>query len=213
VSDAADSDEVPWLDDGQLQDWRSLMGMLMTLPAALEAQLKRDAGVNVFEYHVLASLSDAPDGTRLMSHLAGLAQGSLSRLSHAVSRLERAGWVTRRSCGGAGRRTEAILTEAGRRKLEEIAPGHLREVRRLVVDALTPEQLTALGAAARVVMAKADPVSAELLGHSPEICGAAGGFSAPGTAAGTAPGAAAGTAPGTAPGRPDTGSGVDVPPC
>ena len=56
--------EVTWLDDEQLQAWRSVMGLLMTLPPALEAQLKREAGVNVFEYHVLASLSDAPEGTR-----------------------------------------------------------------------------------------------------------------------------------------------------
>ena len=37
------------------------MAMLMTLPTALDAQLKRDAGLNSFEYHVLAALSDAPD--------------------------------------------------------------------------------------------------------------------------------------------------------
>lgn len=156
-------DEVPWLDDEQLREWRSLVGMVMTLPPALEAQLKRDSGVNMFEYQVLASLSDAPAGTRLMSELALQARGSLSRLSHAISRLERDGWVVRRACGGAGRRTEAILTESGRRRLEEMAPGHVREVRRLVVDAMTLDQLKALGEACRRVVAAADPVIAEML--------------------------------------------------
>jgi DNA-binding MarR family transcriptional regulator len=167
----ADTD-VPWLDEEQLRDWKSLVGLLMTLPAALEAQLKRDFGVNMFEYQVLASLSDAPAGTRLMSELALQSQGSLSRLSHAVTRLERDGWVVRRSCGGAGRRTEAILTEAGRRRLEEIAPGHVREARRLVIDALSPEQLQALGEACRLVIAQADPRVAELLeaGADPGGC-------------------------------------------
>ena len=41
-----------------------------------------------------------------------------------------------------------VLTDAGRRTLEEAAPGHVREVRRLVVDVLSPEQFAALGAAA-----------------------------------------------------------------
>lgn len=99
----------------------------------------------------------------MMSELATRARGSLSRLSHAVSRLEAAGWVRRRSCGGAGRRTEAHLTDAGWEKLQEAAPGYVREARRLVVDALTAEQLEALGAAARVIVTEADPAVAETL--------------------------------------------------
>jgi DNA-binding MarR family transcriptional regulator len=83
-----------------------------------------------------------------------VAQGSLSRLSHAITRLERSGWVERRSCtDNGGRRIEARLTDAGLAKLEEIAPGHVREARRLVVDVLTPEQLVALGDAARAITA------------------------------------------------------------
>lgn len=156
--------DVAWLTSEQLRHWRALVALLMTLPPALDAQLKRDAGVNVFEYHVLAGLSDAPDHTLGLSDLAVLAQGSLSRLSHAVTRLERAGWVERRSCADrGGRRTEARLTDAGFARLEEIAPGHVREVRRLVVDLLTPEQLAALGDTARAITARA-------LTASPEAC-------------------------------------------
>lgn len=147
--------DAPWLSADQLRDWRAVVALLMTLPAAMDAQLKRDAGVNVFEYHVLAGLSEAPGRTLVLSDLAVLAQGSLSRLSHAVTRLERAGWVERRSCHDRGRRTEARLTDAGLAKLEEIAPGHVREARRLVVDVLTPEQLAALGESARAVVAAA----------------------------------------------------------
>ena len=145
--------DTPWLDDDQLRDWKSLVALVMTLPAALDAQLKRDTGLNMFEYHVLAGLSAAPDGALPMSDLAVMAQGSISRLSHAVRRLEEAGWVERRACTEAGRRTAAWLTEAGRRKIEESAPSHVREARRLVVDALTPEQLRALGEAARTITA------------------------------------------------------------
>jgi DNA-binding MarR family transcriptional regulator len=144
----------PWLSPDQQRDWRALVALVMTLPPALDAQLKRDAGLNAFEYQVLAALSEAPGRTLVLSDLAAMAQGSLSRLSHAVTRLERAGWVERRSCAArGGRSTEAWLTDAGFAKLEQIAVGHVREARRLVVDVLTPGQLAALGDAARAITA------------------------------------------------------------
>ncbi len=146
------TDTVPWLDDAQLRDWRSLMSLVSALPSALDAQLKRDSGLNAFEYHVLVALSAAPGATLQLTELAMLSRGSLSRLSHAAGRLEADGWITRTLCAGAGpRRVEARLTEAGWDKLRESAPGHVREARRLVVDVLTPEELRALGVAARKV--------------------------------------------------------------
>lgn len=157
-----DHDEV-WLSHAQQRDWASLVALIMTLPGKLDAQLKHEAGINFFEYNILVSLSDAPDHVRVMSDLAGLARGSLSRLSHAVSRLESVGWVERRSCGGAGRRTEAILTETGWQELQRIAPSHVREVRRLVVDAVGADQLEHLGSAARLIVTAADPALAETL--------------------------------------------------
>jgi DNA-binding MarR family transcriptional regulator len=146
-----------WLSPEQLREWKSLMALLMTVPTSLDAQLKQDAGLNLFEYHILVELAEAPERARVLSELAAQTRGSLSRLSHAVSRLEAAGWVERRSCGGAGRRTEAILTAAGWRKLQLAAPGHVREARRLVIDALTADQLEDLGEAARRIVAMANP--------------------------------------------------------
>ena len=157
MADNSAEQDGPWLSQEQLHEWKSLVAMLMTVPASLDAQLKQDAGLNLFEYHILVELSGAPERSRVLSELAAQTRGSLSRLSHAVSRLEAAGWVERRSCGGAGRRTEAILTAAGWRKLRQAAPGHVREARRLVIDALTPGQLENLGEAARCIVAVANP--------------------------------------------------------
>jgi DNA-binding MarR family transcriptional regulator len=163
VAGAHDRDGVDWLTAAQQREWKSLMALLIALPAALDAQLKRDAGVNLFEYHVLAALSEAPGRALPMSELAALSRGSMSRLSHAVSRLEGVGWVERRGCAGAGRRIEAHLTAAGWRKIQEVAPDHVREARRLVIDVLAPEQLRALGATARDVVGVADPGIADTL--------------------------------------------------
>jgi DNA-binding MarR family transcriptional regulator len=166
--ETADHDVVPWLSDDEQQDWAALVRLVMTLPAALDAQLKRDAGVNSFEYHLLARLSMTPGRALVLSELAEQAQGSLSRLSHAITRLERAGWVERRACNDKGRRVEARLTDAGMAKLEAMAPGHVREARRLVVDVLTREQLVALGDAARVI-------TDVVLAGEPEACEELGG--------------------------------------
>ncbi len=136
---SSDDDEAPWLSLDQLRDGVALVELLSTLPPAIDAQLKRDAGTNSFEYHILVVLAEAPDRTLILSALAALSQRSLSRLSHAITTLERPGWVERRSCTvRGGRRAEAWLTDAGLAKLEETVPGHVREVRRLVVDILTP---------------------------------------------------------------------------
>jgi DNA-binding MarR family transcriptional regulator len=87
-----------------------------------------------------------------MSDLAAMASGSLSRLSHVVSRLEKRGWVRREPCPGDGRFVNAVLTDEGWDKVVATAPGHVAAVRRLVVDCLSPEQLAALGCASGVIL-------------------------------------------------------------
>ena len=52
--------EPRWLDAEESQAWRALASALVRLPAALDAQLRRDAGISHFEYQVLALLSEAP---------------------------------------------------------------------------------------------------------------------------------------------------------
>lgn len=155
--------DVRWLSPAQTTEWKSLIALLMTLPARLDAQLKHDAGINLYEYHVLVALSETPEHARMMSDLAAQAHGSLSRLSHAVSRLETLGWVRRRSCDGAGRRTEVDLTDSGRKALEQMAPAHVEEARRLVVDVLSADQLEHLGSAARRIVEATAPDVARLL--------------------------------------------------
>lgn len=136
---------MPWLDDRQLQSWRRFAALLVVLPAVLDGEMQRRAGVTQFEYGVLAALSESPGRRMRISTLAGFAQGSLSRLSHLIKRLEKRGWVHREPDPADGRYTHAILTEAGRAKVAATAPGHVEDVRRLVVDALTPAQLRQLG--------------------------------------------------------------------
>ncbi|MFE1174535.1 MarR family winged helix-turn-helix transcriptional regulator [Streptomyces sp. NPDC058773] len=156
-------DEPRWLNASELDAWKVFSAMLIKLPAALDAQLRNDAGLNQFEYLVLAGLSEAPARTLRMSELAVLANGSLSRLSHVVKRLEGYGYVRREPCPVDGRYTNALLTEEGYRKLADSAPGHVRHVRSLVVDSLEPEQIEQLRLISLRILRVMDP---DLVGDS-----------------------------------------------
>ena len=134
-----------WLSAEEQAAWRPFVAVLFRMPAALDAQLQKEAGISHFEYMVLSSLSEAPGRTLRMSDLAALASGSLSRLSHVVSRLESRGWVRREACPGDGRFINAVLTDEGWAKVVATAPGHVAAVRKLLVDVLSPEELRALG--------------------------------------------------------------------
>jgi DNA-binding MarR family transcriptional regulator len=141
-----------WLDADQQQTWRHLVALMLTLPAALESDLQRTAGLTMFEYLVLVNLSEADDATLRMTELAYRASSSLSRLSHVVSRLAKRGWVLKRPCTKDGRVSEVVLTEAGRAMVVQAAPDHARRVQELVIEPLTQRQLKALGDSAAAVV-------------------------------------------------------------
>ena len=149
--------EPRWLDPEETQAWRALAKTLVRLPAALDAQLHRDAGISHFEYQVLALLSEAPDRTQRMSSLAAQAEGSLPRLSQVVARLEQRGWVRRVPDPADGRYTLATLTGQGQAKVTQAAPGHVQEVRRLVLDPLTKTQSRQLREISRRIIRAMDP--------------------------------------------------------
>ena len=134
------SDEPRWLSDDQQQTWRRFVEVLVKVPAALEAQLQRDAGLTHMGYQVLSTLSEREDRSLPMSRLARQASASLSRLSHVVARLEAQGWVRRERDPGDGRVQNAVLTDAGYAKVVDSAPGHAEAVQQLVFDRLTPAQ-------------------------------------------------------------------------
>jgi DNA-binding MarR family transcriptional regulator len=142
-----------WLSDEQQAAWRPFVALLLRLPAVLDAQLQKDAGITQFDYLVLSGLSEAPGRTLRMSELAATASSSMSRLSHVVSRLEAKGWVRREPCPGDGRFINAVLTEEGWRKVKATAPGHVAAVRELLIDTLTSEEFAQLGALSAKILA------------------------------------------------------------
>jgi DNA-binding MarR family transcriptional regulator len=133
-----------WLDDDEQRTWRAFLTAQLLLTDRLERQLQRDSGLPHAYYEILVRLSEAPDRTLRMSQLADSSLSSRSRLSHAVARLEAAGWVRRRACDEDRRGSFAELTPEGLAKLDEAARGHVEAVRTNLFDALSREQQHAL---------------------------------------------------------------------
>jgi DNA-binding MarR family transcriptional regulator len=143
---APDADQPRWLSEQEQLSWAGVARLVAVLPVALDAQLQQDAGLSYFEYLTLARLSMAPDHTLRMSGLAEEAGGSLSRLSNVVKRLEQRGFVRREPDPANRRFINALLTEQGWAKVKQAAPGHVEAVRTLVLDPLSVDELTQLGA-------------------------------------------------------------------
>lgn len=140
------------MTDEQQQAWRQVIEVLVRVPAALEAQLQRDAGLTHMGYLVLMTLSERSDRRLSMSNLAKRASASLSRLSHVVARLEEKGWVQRERDAADGRVQIAVLTDAGWEKVVESAPGHAEAVQQLIFDRLTPGQARQLAKVAEALL-------------------------------------------------------------
>ena len=149
--------DVEWLDDDERSTWVRLAAVMALLPATLDAQLRRDAGLTHFEYFVLAMLSEAPRRTMRMTRLALHTSATLPRLSHVVRRMEERGLVQRLPSPDDARATDVTLTEGGWQKLEATAPGHVATVRRHVMDVLSPAQVGQLGDIAEAVLRTLDP--------------------------------------------------------
>lgn len=134
-----------WLDETERDAWLNITRLLLLLPTALDRQLRDDAGLPHAYYMILAILSDQPGRAMRMAELARVTGTTPSRLSHAVASLEQRGWVERQACPTDKRGQIAQLTETGMANLAAAAPGHVAEVRRLVFDHLTPDDVVQLG--------------------------------------------------------------------
>ncbi|MFC4377825.1 MarR family winged helix-turn-helix transcriptional regulator [Nocardia halotolerans] len=131
------------LDSVERRAWNAVVTLAMRVPSALDSRLQREFGMTHFEYRVLALLQEAPEHRMRLSTLAARGHGSISRLSHVVSKLERVGWA-RREAAGSGRGIDAVLTPSGLAKVVEATPDYLVAARRLVLDGLDETQKSEL---------------------------------------------------------------------
>jgi DNA-binding MarR family transcriptional regulator len=140
--------------------WRSFLSACRVIFSEVDAELVRDAGMPLAYYEILVRLSEAPGRALRMSQLAEATATSKSRASHAVARLEERGWIRRVDCPTDRRGQIAELTADGYAALAAAAPGHVEQVRTVLFDALTPEQVAQLKQIAQAVVAAGGPAPA-----------------------------------------------------
>lgn len=157
MTTASTGEQTRWLTDEEQSVWRAYLHAATLLEDHLDRQLQRDAGMPHIYYGLLVQLSQAPRRQKRMTELAKDAKITRSRLSHAVARLEKSGWVRREDCPSDKRGQNAVLTEEGHEMLRRSAPGHVSAVRQALFDRLTPEQVRSLGEIMRVVAAGLQP--------------------------------------------------------
>lgn len=152
MSRAKSKAQPDWLTDEEQRTWRAFIEASTRLIERLDHELQRDAGVPHAYYPILVNLSEAPDRTMRMSELADGIGCSRSRLSHAMARLEEAGWAVRRECPTDKRGSVAQLTDVGMAAIAAAAPGHVAAVRRYLFDQLSADQQAQLRTACEAVL-------------------------------------------------------------
>jgi DNA-binding MarR family transcriptional regulator len=102
-----------FLEPDEWQAWNAVLALSRRVLGRLDAELRREHGLQVTEFDVMITLYNAPGFRLSMSELADRSQLSPAGTTHLVTRLERDGHV-RREAGETDRRQWfAVLTERG----------------------------------------------------------------------------------------------------
>ncbi|GLU49787.1 MarR family winged helix-turn-helix transcriptional regulator [Nocardiopsis ansamitocini] len=130
-----------WLDPDEKAAWDSFINLQEALIGRLSRLLQADSKMSASDYIVLVNLTETGDGRMRYLELSKLVKWEKSRMSHQVARMMKRGLVAREECPDDARGAFIVATPAGYKAIEDAAPIHVEHVRRLFIDALTPNQL------------------------------------------------------------------------
>jgi DNA-binding MarR family transcriptional regulator len=114
------------------------------LARELSASLQAEHGLTINDYEALLLLSRAEENALRRIDLAGKLVLTASGVTRLLDGLEQAGLVAKRSCDSDARVTYAVLTEAGRAKLDAAAESHMEHIRELLEQHYTCAELATL---------------------------------------------------------------------
>jgi DNA-binding MarR family transcriptional regulator len=131
---------------GRITAWQNLLLASHLLDTVLERQAQRDGDISHGHFKLLVLLDAAQNQALGLKALAEALRFSFSRVSHAITTLEKNHLVTRRVNIAGGRRTaEAVLTPEGRQVVRRVLRAQRDEIREPLFDALGDRQTAALG--------------------------------------------------------------------
>lgn len=123
--------------------WLALVRTHTRLWEQVEAQMRRDTGLTMARYDVLAHL-DMSGGRLGLTDLASSILLSQSGLSKLLDRMEAAGLVRREADPRDGRAAFAAITEQGRALVRRARQRHHEFLRQTFAEALDDEDLADL---------------------------------------------------------------------
>ncbi len=148
-----------WLSPAEQHAWRAFVRLHQKLSARLARDLQAHSKLSGADFEILIALTDTPDGRQRFQDLTKAVDWEQSRLSHQIARMTKRGLVIREECAEDGRGVFVVITPAGRGVIEAAAPQHVAMVRRLVIDALSPDELATLGLISNRILEQLDQAS------------------------------------------------------
>lgn len=148
-------DRLPTVTDDMLQDPRiTAIGLFSEAYAGLMAQLTAQLATHQLdgiEFETLIRLARSPGGALRMSDLASQTGLSTSGVTRVVDRLEHDELVERKACPTDRRGSFTEITAAGRARLGDVLPEHLRLLDTWFTGLMTERQLHEFLGALRLV--------------------------------------------------------------
>jgi DNA-binding MarR family transcriptional regulator len=132
------------LDPRELGTYFVLTEAVSLLQYQVEQQLRAEGDLGYVQFQLLARLADA-QGPLTMTQLADGVVYSRSGLTYQAGLLEKAGLITRGPSPDDERATLVTITDDGLALFGRLLPGHVRVVRRLLIDSLSAGDLHRLG--------------------------------------------------------------------
>ena len=129
---------------GELAIWRAYVETSEEIRQAMAAGLQATSGISPGDYAVLLALSEANENRLRSSALAEGIGWERSRLSHHLGRMESRGLICRKKSDNDSRGAVVELDDEGARIFRASSAPHLRLIRQLFIEALTPEDLEEL---------------------------------------------------------------------
>jgi len=134
----------PQASHAVLAAWVRLLHAHAASTRELSAQLQNEHGLTINDYEALLNLSRAEHGAMRRIDRAGELLLTPSGVTRLLDGLEAAGHVCKGSCPSDGRVTYAVLTDAGRKKLEQASCSHIAAVTELFQERFSVDELATL---------------------------------------------------------------------
>ena len=134
----------PQASSSEIAAWARLLRTHASTTRELSVQLQAEHGLTLNDYECLLRLSYAERGAMRRVDLAEELVLTPSGVTRLLDGLQEAGYVCNHACESDARVKYAMLTDAGRVKLQEASESHLGAVGELFRERFSEDELTTL---------------------------------------------------------------------